>query len=69
MSKKIVIKLIKVYQNYLSPLLGYHCRFYPTCSNYTIGAIEKYGFLKGSYRGLLRIMKCQPFYRGGVDLP
>ena len=65
--RKILIFLIKFYQKAISPFLGGRCRFYPTCSEYTKQAIEKYGALKGSYLGLTRILKCHPFHKGGYD--
>ena len=66
--KKIFIFLIKVYQNFISPFFGKKCRFYPTCSSYGIESIEKYGILKGLYLTVKRILKCNPFHEGGVDL-
>jgi putative membrane protein insertion efficiency factor len=45
------------------------CRFYPTCSDYTKQAIEKYGRLKGTYKGILRILRCNPLFKGGFDYP
>ena len=65
--KKIILYLIKGYKKLLSPLLGKHCRFYPTCSQYTYEAIEKYGLIKGIYLGTKRILKCNPFHPGGTD--
>ena len=68
--KKISIFLIRVYKKTLSPIfsfLGINCKYYPTCSEYTIQAIEKYGFLKGSFLGLKRILRCNPFSKGGYD--
>lgn len=65
--RKIFIFLIKFYQKAISPFLGRRCRFYPTCSEYTKQAIEKYGALKGLYLGLIRILKCHPFHKGGYD--
>ena len=65
--RKIVIFLIKFYQKAISPFLGRTCRFYPTCSEYTKQAVEKYGALKGLYLGLIRILKCHPFHKGGYD--
>ena len=65
--RKIVIFLIKFYQKAISPFLGRRCRFYPTCSEYTKQAVEKYGALKGLYLGLIRILKCHPFHKGGYD--
>ena len=65
--RKIIIFLIKFYQKAISPFLGRRCRFYPTCSEYTKQAVEKYGALKGLYLGLVRILKCHPFHKGGYD--
>ena len=65
--RKILIFLIKFYQKAISPFLGRTCRFYPTCSEYTKQAVEKYGALKGLYLGLVRILKCHPFHKGGYD--
>jgi len=65
--KNFFIFLIGLYKNYISPFLGNNCRFYPTCSAYTIEAIEKYGAAKGGFMGLKRIMKCHPFHPGGYD--
>lgn len=65
--RKIVIFLIRFYQKAISPFLGRRCRFYPTCSEYTKQAVEKYGALKGLYLGLVRILKCHPFHKGGYD--
>lgn len=65
--KKIILLLIKIYQNYISPLFGPKCRFYPTCSSYTYEAIERFGILRGGYLGIKRILKCHPFNEGGFD--
>jgi len=59
--------LLKFYQLFISPLLGNRCRFYPSCSQYMIEAIEIHGILKGIYLGLKRLGRCQPFCEGGVD--
>ena len=64
-----VLKTIKIYQGFVSPLIGNHCRFYPTCSEYFIQAIQKNGLIKGLLKGVKRILKCHPFNQGGVDLP
>lgn len=64
-----LIWLVKIYQRAISPLIGPNCRFQPTCSEYMIGAIRKYGCLRGSLRGIWRILRCHPFSRGGVDPP
>ena len=65
--RKIPILLIKFYQKAISPFLGRRCRFYPTCSEYTKQAIIKYGSVKGSFLGIKRILKCNPFSKGGYD--
>lgn len=65
--KKISIFLIKLYKLIFSPLMGNQCRFHPTCSQYTKEAIEKYGFLKGWRLGIKRILRCNPFCKGGYD--
>lgn len=59
--------LIKLYQYTLSPLLGPRCRFYPSCSNYALEAIELYGPLKGGWLALKRISRCHPLNPGGID--
>ncbi|GAB4281747.1 MAG: hypothetical protein Kow0029_26970 [Candidatus Rifleibacteriota bacterium] len=59
--------MIRFYQRWISPLLGANCRFRPTCSQYTYEAIGKYGFIKGACMGLWRILRCNPFSRGGDD--
>lgn len=66
---KLAIFLIKVYQRTISKhiLKGNNCRFYPTCSAYSIQAYTKYGFIKGSYLTIRRILKCHPFHEGGYD--
>lgn len=65
--KNILIKLIKLYQK-LPGDFHNHCKYYPSCSNYAIEAITKYGSLKGSWLSIKRIIKCNPFSKGGVDL-
>lgn len=68
--KKILLFLIKIYQKYISPINKQHnirCKYFPTCSEYTKQAIEKYGALKGSFLGIKRIIKCNPFSKGGYD--
>ena len=59
--------LIRGYQRYLSPLLPDSCIYSPTCSQYALEAIEKYGVLKGGWLALLRILRCHPFHKGGYD--
>jgi uncharacterized protein len=65
--KKIFIIILKAYKKYLSPLLPKSCRFYPTCSEYAADAINKYGILKGSIKSIYRILRCNPFNKGGYD--
>jgi len=64
-----LILLVRCYQWTLSPIVGRQCRFYPTCSNYFIGAVQKYGAARGSLRGVWRICRCHPFHPGGYDPP
>lgn len=59
--------MINFYQKHISSLFGAKCRFYPTCSEYTKQAIDKYGIIKGIFKGLKRILKCNPFHAGGID--
>lgn len=61
------IAIIRIYQRFLSPLMGPHCRFQPTCSHYAIEAINNYGILKGGLLSLKRILKCHPLNPGGDD--
>lgn len=68
--KKFLIKIIEFYQKHISLWLEFKnikCKFYPTCSEYTKQAIEKYGAIKGSYLGIKRILRCNPFSKGGYD--
>ncbi len=64
---KILIALIRLYQKYYSPYKGYRCPYIPSCSQYGIMAIEKYGPFKGGALALWRILRCNPFSRGGYD--
>jgi uncharacterized protein len=64
---KLMIRLIKGYQRYISPAMVSHCRFYPTCSEYSLQALQQYGVIKGMYLTLRRLLKCQPFHSGGYD--
>lgn len=67
MIKKILVLLIKAYKTLISPYTPKTCRFYPTCSSYSLEAIEKHGALKGGYLSVKRILKCHPFHPGGYD--
>ncbi|MCQ2373345.1 MAG: membrane protein insertion efficiency factor YidD [Phascolarctobacterium sp.] len=64
---RILILCIRFYQVSISPLFGPKCRFYPTCSVYAIEAIEKWGWVKGSWLTIKRLAKCHPFHPGGYD--
>jgi len=63
----LIIGLIKFYRKFISPLKGPSCRFCPTCSQYAMDAINKYGLIKGSYLSIKRILRCHPFNKGGYD--
>ncbi len=65
----VLILLVRGYQVTLSPFIGRQCRFQPTCSNYFILAVQKYGAVSGSLRGVWRILRCNPFHQGGYDPP
>lgn len=68
--KKLCLFLINLYKKTISPFLsflGIHCKYYPSCSEYTRQAIEKYGVIKGCFLGIKRILKCNPFSKGGYD--
>lgn len=68
--KRFIIFLINKYKKYISPMfeyLGIKCKYYPTCSEYTKQSIEKYGVLQGGFLGIKRILKCNPFSKGGYD--
>ncbi|PTH69818.1 membrane protein insertion efficiency factor YidD [Staphylococcus agnetis] len=65
--RQLFILPIRFYQKFISPLTPPSCRFYPTCSNYTIEAIQVHGALKGTWLGVKRILKCRPLHKGGFD--
>ena len=65
--KHVLIFLVRLFQKFISPLFPATCRFYPTCSEYFIQAVQKYGALKGTWLGLKRISKCHPWHEGGYD--
>ena len=64
---KLIITLIIFYQKYISPLKPASCRFYPSCSDYAIQAVRRFGFAKGTYLAVNRILRCHPFHAGGYD--
>jgi hypothetical protein len=65
--KKFVISILRFYKKFISPALPDSCRFYPTCSEYAATAVGKYGILKGSIKSIYRIIRCNPFNKGGYD--
>jgi uncharacterized protein len=66
-AQEAAIALLRLYRRFVSPFLPRACRFHPTCSQYTIEAIGAHGILRGLRLGLLRLLRCQPFSRGGFD--
>ena len=65
--QKLLTLLIRGYRYFISPLLGSHCRFYPTCSHYALDAIEHHGALKGTWLAGARLLRCHPWHPGGFD--
>ena len=65
--KWFLIWLIKGYRYLISPMMGRSCRFHPTCSSYTLEAIERYGVVRGGWLGIKRILRCHPYNEGGYD--
>ena len=65
--KRVLVGVIRFYQIFISPLKGPTCRFYPTCSEYSIQALKKYGLKRGFWKSVKRILKCHPFHPGGHD--
>ncbi len=67
--KKLVIDLLRFWQVFISPLYPPSCKYYPTCSTYAIMAVERHGVVKGMLKALWRVLRCNPFSKGGVDYP
>ena len=65
--KVVLLFLIRFYRGFLSPLKPPSCRYIPTCSEYAMIAVEKYGAAKGSFLAIKRILRCHPFHKGGYD--
>jgi putative membrane protein insertion efficiency factor len=65
--KTLLLSLIRIYKKFISPLFPPSCRFQPTCSQYSLEAIEKFGIFKGSWLAIKRILRCHPFNPGGYD--
>lgn len=64
---RVVAALLRGYRRFISTLLGPRCRFYPSCSVYTLEAVERFGVLRGLWLGLRRVTRCHPWHEGGVD--
>ena len=67
--RRLLIGLIRAYQRLVSPLLGQHCRYLPSCSEYAVMAIEEWGVLRGTALAAWRILRCHPWSAGGLDHP
>ncbi|HPQ94222.1 MAG: membrane protein insertion efficiency factor YidD [Thiothrix sp.] len=65
--KRLLKGMVRGYQLFFSPFLGNNCRFYPSCSHYMLEALEKHGALRGSWLGIRRILRCNPWHEGGLD--
>ena len=65
--KKMMVKSIRIYQKYISPMKGTNCPYIPSCSQYGLEAVEKYGALKGGAMAAWRFLRCNPFSSGGYD--
>ncbi|HTA70009.1 MAG TPA: membrane protein insertion efficiency factor YidD [Bryobacteraceae bacterium] len=65
--RKVVIATLGFYKRFLSPLLPSACRYRPTCSEYMLEAVDKYGVRRGVWMGTLRLLRCHPFHEGGFD--
>lgn len=65
--RALIVFLLRAYKRVISPLLPPACRFYPTCSEYTMDAVSRHGVLKGLLLGLKRLSRCHPFHAGGLD--
>ncbi len=65
--KRLLLFCIRLYRRYISPLFPPSCRFRPTCSQYALTAVERFGVLKGGWMAIKRILRCNPFHKGGYD--
>lgn len=65
--RRLLIEPIRLYRRFVSPMLPATCRYWPTCSQYTLQSIQKYGVLKGGLMGAWRIVRCNPWSKGGID--
>ena len=64
---KIIVSAIGLYRRFVSPMVPAYCRYWPTCSDYTLQAVQKYGVLKGLMMGAWRVTRCNPLAKGGID--
>ncbi|MBQ7733564.1 MAG: membrane protein insertion efficiency factor YidD [Synergistaceae bacterium] len=69
MLSRLAIIFIRMYQLIISPYLGTNCRFYPSCSSYAISVYQEWGFIKGTWLTLRRLIRCGPWNDGGIDMP
>jgi len=67
--RTILIALLRFYKYFISPLLGSHCRFHPSCSSYAMQAISMHGAIAGCYLTIKRLLRCHPYYHGDIDDP
>ena len=65
--KYLLVALLRTYQYAISPFLGRRCRYYPSCSEYAVEAVEKHGAIKGGWLGVKRVCRCHPWHPGGYD--
>lgn len=65
--RKVAVAGLRCYKRFISPFLPSACRFHPTCSEYMLEAVEKYGVLRGTWIGILRLLRCHPLHEGGFD--
>jgi putative membrane protein insertion efficiency factor len=65
--RALTLGSLRIYKRWISPLLPSACRYYPTCSEYTMEAVERYGVMRGVWMGVKRIARCHPFHEGGFD--
>jgi putative membrane protein insertion efficiency factor len=64
---QLLLTILRFYKRWISPMLPSACRFEPTCSEYTIEAVERHGALRGTWMGIRRLLRCHPFHHGGFD--
>ncbi len=69
MLEDAIVSAINVYRKFISPVLPSSCRYYPSCSTYAVLSIRKYGAFRGSLKAIYRVLRCNPFSKGGVDYP